>query len=586
MSGGVSGQYRQESATSARKMPAPPTTAGQPTVLQCIDAYVAGNWDLDVLLHELRADLRVSPDNAWEILSVADQYFRRGKISSGAHGRIKSCVGAGHGVADSMSATDLPQAKPPIAAPDPHPPSTPSSPDVLRDRYRLTGIVSHGESATIFAALDTYLVGLDPTGQRLAIKVLAAQMSRQPDKVQTFLTAFERLRSLSHPNIVRVYDVDRHGDQVFLTMELLVGMTLSEAFKKDPDRFSNFEYAQQLIQSVGSGIAHAHGRGVVHGNIHPDNVFIVDGGGVRVLGFGSLLPESEATGGYASREVLAGQTADERDDLFALAGVAYHLLSGRHPCSVRSARNAPAGLAQSQWTALIAGLELDRSQRPSDVATWLRELFDERPMRDMPSAPERVAAAPSFPWAMRLGILVAMLLLPAVSLWHSDVPQNTLINSAPIVDQPVVISTPVVATTPVVVHQPPPVTEPAVARPATAWATNVRIEFQASDVELSADDAYARVVVRRRGNIRGKVSFIWWTEAGTAKPGRDFESVSRRTELIEDGKATTSLLIPVIAGAGRATPVSFYLFIDEPSPGALLGSKFVAIVTIPASTQP
>src|SRR5476649_1893668 len=99
MQGGMSGQYRQESATSAGRMPAPPTTAGQPTVLQCIDAFVAGNWDLDVLLHELRADLRVNPDNAWEILSVADQYFRRGKISSSAHGRIKSCVSAAHGIA-------------------------------------------------------------------------------------------------------------------------------------------------------------------------------------------------------------------------------------------------------------------------------------------------------------------------------------------------------------------------------------------------------------------------------------------------------------------------------------------------------
>src|SRR5580698_3633955 len=195
MAGGMSGQYRQESARGIGKMPAPPTVPGQPTALQCMDAFIAGNWDLEVLLDELQADLRDNPDNAWEILSVADQYFRRGKISSAAHGRIKSCVGAAHGVADSLPANNRPQAKPPVAAPDPHPSSTPSSPEVLRDRYRLTGIVHYGKSATIFAALDTYLVGLDPGGQRLAIKVLAAEMSRQPDQVQTFLAAFERLRS-------------------------------------------------------------------------------------------------------------------------------------------------------------------------------------------------------------------------------------------------------------------------------------------------------------------------------------------------------------------------------------------------------
>jgi serine/threonine protein kinase len=581
----MSGQYRQESATSIGKMPTLPAITGQPTVRQRIDAFVAGKRDLDVLLDELRADLRVNPDDAWEVLSVADQYFRRGKLSSAAHGRIKSFVGAGQGVTDGESGTDLPQAKPPAAAPDPYPSNPPLSPDVWRDRYRLTGVLHSGESATIFAAVDSYLVGLDPRGQRLAIKVLAAEMSRQPDRVQTFLAAFERLRSLSHPNIVRVYDVDRHGDHLFLTMELLVGMTLTEAFNKDPDRFSNLEFAQQLIQSVGSGIAHAHSRGVVHGHIHPDHVFLVDGGGARVLGFGSMLPESEATGGYASREVLAGQAADERDDLFALAGVAYHLLSGQHPGNGRGARDAP-GLAQSQWAVLNAGLEPDRSHRPSDVAAWLRDLFDEQPMRDMPSAPERIAAPPALPWAMRLCILVAMLLLPAVYPWHRDVPQQTFTNKAPVLEQPIVTSAPVVATTPVLVNQAPAVTVPAEARPSTAWATNVRLEFQASDVELSADDAYARVIVRRRGNIRGKVSFVWWTDSGTAKPGRDFEGVSRRTELIEDGKSTTSLLIPVISGTGRASPLSFYVFIDEPSPGALLGSKFVAIVTIPATTQP
>ena len=162
MPGGISGQYRQESATSTVKMPTPPTTAGQPTVLQCIDAFVAGNWDLDFLLHELRAGLRVNPDNAWEILSVADQYFRRGKISSVALGRIKSCVGVGPGVADSMSAADPPQAKPPAAPRDPHPPSTPSSPDVLRDRYRLTGVISRGESATIFGVTETYATAESP----------------------------------------------------------------------------------------------------------------------------------------------------------------------------------------------------------------------------------------------------------------------------------------------------------------------------------------------------------------------------------------------------------------------------------------
>ena len=611
---------------STGKNSAPPPNAGRPTALECIEAFAAGKLTIEALLLAVQAQVHAAPDDVWEILSLADRLYRRGKISADAYNRVKSCVGAGRRVAEHASAGDEPRNSSPAAEPLHQPPSAPAPGDLLRGRYRLEEVIGSGRSATIFAARDTYLNGVEAGGPRVALKLLHAQGSRQPDKLRASLTAFERLRSLSHPNVIRVHDVDRDGDRTFATMELLVGTTLSDVLLADPDLFRNPADVQQLIHSVGAGIAHAHSRGVVHGNINTDTIFITQDGEVRIMGFGGRPPASGETAHDAGSEVLAGQVVDERDDLSALASIAHRLMAGLAPV---------AGEGAAPGSTDVAGPEepADVMPRPSD-ASGAEPEGDAAPRAESATPPLALAASRSpVQRGSRAGLLVAAALLLGLGgwqflprvLWRNHTPHAGGPASTPVAGQsaatsadtvtaqgppPPAAAAPAVPPTgtavadesrsapavPVAAAVPAAAAAPAARaggetqgvtgsaiRTASVWASNVRIELQASAIDAAPDEAYVRVMVRRRGSSRGKASFNWWTESGTAKPGTDYETVSPRAELIEDGKTTVDLLIPLIQGAHRAEPRSFYVLIDEPSPGALLGEKAVAIVTLPGS---
>jgi hypothetical protein len=93
----------------------------------------------------------------------------------------------------------------------------------------------------------------------------------------------------------------------------------------------------------------------------------------------------------------------------------------------------------------------------------------------------------------------------------------------------------------------------------------------------------ARVVVHRSRSLRGDVSFSWWTESGTAKPGRDFVPVATQVEHIDNGQSSVSLIIPVVQDPARHDSRSFYVVIDQPSDNAALGSRTLAMVTLQGS---
>jgi hypothetical protein len=119
---------------------------------------------------------------------------------------------------------------------------------------------------------------------------------------------------------------------------------------------------------------------------------------------------------------------------------------------------------------------------------------------------------------------------------------------------------------------------PAAARPGRA-----KIELAADEIEVDPTQSVASVVVRRRDSYRNDVSFTWWTESGTAKPGQDFVPVRSRIEFIPGGDRETRLLVPIVADPRRRVSKSFYVVIDEPSDGARLGSRTLTQVTIPGS---
>jgi hypothetical protein len=292
--------------------------------------------------------------------------------------------------------------------------------DVLRDRYRIQAVLGRGGMGTVFDAVDEYRLDLPPSGQRLAIKVLHSDVTQRPDVLNELRSEFQHLQSLSHPHIVRVHEFDRDGDLAFFTMELLSGSLLSRLLGADRGRTLPRAHALAVIRDVGGALAHAHARGVVHGDIKPHNIFISEDGSIRVLDFGSAhtlirgpwisdfespVSYPSATPAFASCQVLEGLRPDARDDLYSFSCVAYILLTGKHPFDEVTAVEArgrrmqparPAGLTRLQWQALRQGLQWERHARPADATAWLQAFDLRRATQNLPALQTLVVApAPS-----------------------------------------------------------------------------------------------------------------------------------------------------------------------------------------------
>ncbi len=381
--------------------------------------------------------LRGSADAAWEVLALLDQYYRRGKIKQvqfhalklhvqrlalgaredgdvfqspatseplrAAHTTVP--VGASlarNAIAEPVAtAPDARAATPPAARPEAA--RMPAVGDVLRGRYRIIGVLGQGGMGTVFEAVDLDRIDLPQASQKLAVKVLHTAVTQRPHLLVELRSEFQHLQALSHPNIVRVHEFDRDGDTAFFTMELLRGSSLGQLLATREGGVLDRTQTIGVIRDVGAALAHAHSRGIVHGDINPHNIFITRDGEVRVLDFGashklkrdpsiaefeSQRPLAVATPRYASCQVLEGEVAEARDDVFGFACIIYLLLTGSHPFQGRPALEArnlhlnpqrPPGLTGHQWRVLQQGLCFERERRPGEVRDWLAQLRLEAP---------------------------------------------------------------------------------------------------------------------------------------------------------------------------------------------------------------
>lgn len=276
--------------------------------------------------------------------------------------------------------------------------------DTLNGRFVLEECLGIGGMGTVYKALDLRKLEASDRKPYIAIKVLNVQFRGHPKSLIALQREAKKAQTLAHPNIVTVYDFDRDGSMVYLTMEYLSGKPLSHTLRTPG--FAGMPYAEALpiISGMARALAYAHERGLVHCDLKPANVFLTDTGQVKVIDFGIARAfekpgeESDATifdagslGGmtpaYASPEMLDHLEPDPRDDIYALACITYELLTGRHPfgrLSATQARSAgskpqpPKNLGRRQWRALRAALSLNRETRMLSVARFLGEMSSER----------------------------------------------------------------------------------------------------------------------------------------------------------------------------------------------------------------
>ena len=271
---------------------------------------------------------------------------------------------------------------------------------------------------TVYEGSDPLRLDVPPLGQRMAIKVLHSAVAKRLELLQELRREFQNLQLLSHPNILRVYEFDRDGPLAFFTMELLSGISLPRLLSARQQGPLPRPLAWAMIRDLASAVEYAHSHNLLHGDIHPQNVFITTRGEVRLLNFGKAqrtgispitveeepLTTSSASPGYASCQVLEGDERNVQDDVFSLACVACLILSGQHPFRDNSAIEAramhlrprrPRHLTHRQWSALRSALHFDRKRRPADIATWMAKFDLREAVAHLPPAGAMIEARAS-----------------------------------------------------------------------------------------------------------------------------------------------------------------------------------------------
>jgi serine/threonine protein kinase len=262
---------------------------------------------------------------------------------------------------------------------------------VLCDRFILERVVGNGGTAVVYQARDMGASDGTTASVRVALKAPRPDCRDRARATTRLRHEFAQASKLSHPNIVRVFELIEPPDSCFITMELIEGRLLS-TIVRDWTMLPR-ALANRILRSCAQALHHAHENGVVHGDFKPGNVFLTREEDVKIVDFGASAALSgdslripAGTPAYASPQVLGGETPDRRDDIFSYACVAFELLTGQHPFQHRSsleARDAGAtparawNLTTPQWLGLLSALSWDREQRPADIMTLLDSLLSE-----------------------------------------------------------------------------------------------------------------------------------------------------------------------------------------------------------------
>jgi serine/threonine protein kinase len=219
-------------------------------------------------------------------------------------------------------------------------------PRLLAERYELTEQVASGGMTSVWRGHDRVL------GRDVVVKVLHPELAADPSFRARFHEEAVNAARLTHPNIVALYDTGEQGDVAYIVMELVNGPTLGEALGRHgplpPSR------AARLSLEVAAALDYAHQAGVCHGSLKPGDILLADDGTVKVADFSIARAATEddpgRTGevlgvdGYLAPEVVSGDDADGRADVYGLGACLYEMLTGRAPAVDPSSTIAPRAL--------------------------------------------------------------------------------------------------------------------------------------------------------------------------------------------------------------------------------------------------
>jgi serine/threonine-protein kinase len=317
----------------------------------------------------------------------------------------------------------------------------------IAGRYELKDVLGRGGMATVYRA---YQQALD---RQVAVKIIASNLAHDPEFVERFRREARTVARLRHPNILTVHDFGEEDGLLFLVTELIGGGTLQSRMQE----FRVADRAIELVAQVGAALDFAHAQGVVHRDVKPLNIFLerrgeADQGDQAILAdFGIAKATAETTGGgltgtglsigtpeYMAPEQLTGEAVDGRADLYALAVIAYQLLTGRLPI--------PRGGPHDTPLALVMRKTQTPPPAPTTFNPHLPSAVDRVLLRALATEPrERFATAADFVGALRSALTARSNAVPPRNPAASFSPQRPVWEYPPAVGQSSTVPLPPVA---------------------------------------------------------------------------------------------------------------------------------------------
>ena len=206
--------------------------------------------------------------------------------------------------------------------------------------YTIRELIGAGGMANVYKAVVSAPGGPVPEGTVVAVKVLRQELMHDADLVRRFKNESKAISLLNHPNIVKVYDVSVSENLQYIVMECVEGMTLREYLNERGGKITSRETVHFIAQIL-RALDHAHRNGVVHRDIKPQNIMLLDNGQLRMMDFGIARisrAENQLSGGkamgsvhYISPEQAKGDETDFTSDLYSVGVMMYEMLSGHLP---------------------------------------------------------------------------------------------------------------------------------------------------------------------------------------------------------------------------------------------------------------
>src|SRR5262245_4449494 len=204
-------------------------------------------------------------------------------------------------------------------------------------KYKIVSKIGQGATSHVYKGKDETL------GRFVAVKTIAAEVSKDETLRKRFRREAESAALLNHPNIITVYDFGEEQDKLYIAMELLEGVDLKQALAEG--RLATLDQKLDVMYQICEGLAFAHSHGIFHRDLKPANLHVLASGKLKIMDFGlARLSGSDmtrtglvmGTPHYMSPEQVRGEHVDARSDVFALGCVFYEILTGKKPFDAES----------------------------------------------------------------------------------------------------------------------------------------------------------------------------------------------------------------------------------------------------------